>query len=278
MIQVDPTGGNDRDKVFEAFQGAAFAFAVTVFIATLSKEKGIKEGEMYVDAAKHAKVKLPVWSGLEDMTGVTGGKYPLAHFDGKAQVTAYAKISSVPLVNVEAAMYMENYATMDAPRKQPDGSFIFFGVALPYANQTLLDTRHDYGLFVRKAIELPGLEELYAHGDVISSEKMAQQWGEITGQEVKYVQIPKDTFLKGAKEAGVPEPVAKELLGMHLAVEEFGYFGKKIIGPSLTGLARAPHTWAEFIKATDWSKIINCIRTSSKAKNKLLYETGMKSV
>lgn len=50
----------------------------------MSKEKEIVEGKGIVDAAKKANVDLLVWSGLESVTKVSGGKYKhVEHFDGK---------------------------------------------------------------------------------------------------------------------------------------------------------------------------------------------------
>jgi hypothetical protein len=51
--------------------------------------------------------------------------------------------------------------------------------------------------------------------------------------------------------------IARSYLEMFLSVAEYGYYGKKDLGPSLEGLARAPRTWREFVKVTDWSKILN---------------------
>lgn len=47
----------------------------------LSQE--VSEGKMFVDAAKLAKIELLVWSGLENFSEVSSGKYTHAdHFDG----------------------------------------------------------------------------------------------------------------------------------------------------------------------------------------------------
>ncbi|KAG8859527.1 hypothetical protein FRB96_004411 [Tulasnella sp. 330] len=260
-----------KEHVHKVFEGATYAFVVTNFWEHHSMDREVAEGKMMIDAAKAANVRLLVWSGLENFSDISGGKYThVLHFDGKAKVTAYAKEVGIPFVNVECGQYFANFLTMASPKKQEDGSFILFSPAPPDAVTPLVDTAHDYGLFVQKAIEQsePGTE-IFAHGDVISGADLARQWGEVLGKKTSYVQVSEDQFKQGMAKAGVPEPVAIELLEMYLGIAELGYFGKKDLGPSLEGLERAPRTWVDFIKANDWSKVnsvsvINALSESPK--------------
>lgn len=114
------------------------------------------------------------------MTEVTAGKYTnVYHFDSKAAVTAYADEVGLPYINVLAGLYMWNFTTANAPKKQADGTFV---LALPFPEKTvapLLDTASDYGLFVRKAIEDDGgARDIFAHGEVISYTEVVKQWSE----------------------------------------------------------------------------------------------------
>lgn len=54
---------------------------------------------MLVDTAKEANVDLFVWSGIQNMSKVTGGKYThVTHFDGERKIIAdFALILSKPL-------------------------------------------------------------------------------------------------------------------------------------------------------------------------------------
>lgn len=50
----------------------------------MSAEKEVADGKAIVDAAKSAGVELLVWSGLEPVKKVSGGKYTeVLHFDTK---------------------------------------------------------------------------------------------------------------------------------------------------------------------------------------------------
>jgi len=164
---------------------------------------------MFVDAAKAANVDLLIWSGIQSMAKVTGGKYKnVVHFDGerffnhrhrfvifgpprmffayphfetrivKEEVIEYGKASGLTFVSVEPAVFMDNFTATEIPKKQADGSYIMYGVAAPEGVNALIDVKHDYGLFVRKAIEAPGDAEIYAYSELISWADMAKQFSE----------------------------------------------------------------------------------------------------
>ncbi|KAG8859526.1 hypothetical protein FRB96_004410 [Tulasnella sp. 330] len=243
MVAVEPTVEN-KDQVLKQFEGAQFVFELS-------------EGKMLVDAAKEAKVDLFVWSGIHNMAKASGGKYTnVRHFDIKEEITQYLKASGQRFVNVEPASFMENYVAHSAPRKQADGTFAMYGVVSPDSVVPLINTKHDYGLFVRKAIEIPGPNEIYAHAEVISMKNIAKGIVQGTGKNVTYVQIPQEAFIGAMTARGIPKDVAISYYEMYMSVAEYGYFGSEDLGPSLVGLARAPRTWAQFVEVSDWSKIL----------------------
>lgn len=214
-------------------------------ILTEAPLQEIAEGKLYVGAAKAANVKLLIWSGLEDMAALSDGKYTrVDHFDGKAQVTRYAKDIGVPFVNVTAGAYMQNYLGWTAPIKQPNGTYAIASPAPPSARVPLLDANLDYGLFVRKAIESPGEEVIYAHSEFLThaetAEKIAKRESDAvsvvlahgddadarplldTGKPVVYVQVSTEQYVEGVKAAGLSEYFALEFSDMWLAVAEYG--------------------------------------------------------
>ncbi|KAJ6524488.1 hypothetical protein B0H19DRAFT_1340408 [Mycena capillaripes] len=75
---------------------------------------------------------------------------------------------------------------------------------------------------------------------------------EVTRKKVVYQQINDEEFIEATK---YPPRVALDLLEMLKYYEEFGYFGGKDTKPSRQHLYRAPRTWADFVRATDWSSI-----------------------
>ncbi|KAJ7112053.1 NAD(P)-binding protein [Mycena crocata] len=153
LVAISLTIGNEAG-VRDAFAGADIVFAVTNFLEHADKQREIAEGKLMVDAAKSAGVKLFIWSALESFNILSGGRI------SRADVTAYAKSSGIPLSVVQAGYYASNvfesvpYAlTVDA-----DGSGYTF--RMPMAGTTrvpLIDVEEDYGLYVRAAIEDPNL-------------------------------------------------------------------------------------------------------------------------
>ncbi|KAM0755446.1 NmrA-domain-containing protein, partial [Meredithblackwellia eburnea MCA 4105] len=151
LVQADINSSEDLKK---AFAGATYVFAVTNFFETMDKDKEAEQGKRLVDAAKAAQVKLLVWSGLEDITKASHGKYPhVAFFDSKAIVTEYAKSVGIPLAVVTGGFFMSNLQTMMVPQKQEDGTFL---LTLPISKETpmaVINASKDFGAFVVSAIE-----------------------------------------------------------------------------------------------------------------------------
>src|ERR1700680_851628 len=73
---------------------AAFAGAYGVFLVTNFWERGtdeLKQATTAVRAAKDAGVKHFVWSTLPDVDAISGGKFHVPHFTGKAKIYRSAK-------------------------------------------------------------------------------------------------------------------------------------------------------------------------------------------
>ena len=173
----------------------------------MSFDKEIEDGKRIVDAAKAAGVSHLIWSGLEPVKELSGGKLKhVEHFDSKvrppssprsdlffwqltpsslfrsqAVVTAYALESGLPTTNVEAGCYMQNWLGALGPRRQADGSLVFAMPIAPSTKIALIDTNGDYGAYVREAIEgesfKPG-SEILAAAEEISLDDMVKQFSE----------------------------------------------------------------------------------------------------
>ncbi|KAG8859536.1 hypothetical protein FRB96_004420 [Tulasnella sp. 330] len=264
VVAVNFTVDN-KEATFKAFEGATYAFLVTNFWEHMQTDREVAEGKLLVDAAAHAKVKLLVWSGLESMAKASNGKYKnVVHFEGKASVTEYAKTVGIPAIaDVQAGMYMENYLGQGAlalVKKQGDGSYAISNPADPESTVPLINTTHDYGLFVRKVIEAPTHEpftSVYSYSEVLSQKEIARQLTEGTGKHVTYHQVSEEEYKQDWIAMGLPQATVQEIYESFASHAEVGYYGDKDIGPSLRGLARTPRTWAEFIKVTDWSQVLN---------------------
>jgi uncharacterized protein YbjT (DUF2867 family) len=111
---------------------AAFEEAHGVFLVTNFREKGtdeLKQATAAVRAAKDAGVKHFVWSTLPNVEAISGGKFDVPHFTGKAKIDRIVKEAGFPHHTfVIAPGYYQNFVGSLAPQKQADGSV---GWALP---------------------------------------------------------------------------------------------------------------------------------------------------
>ena len=111
---------------------AAFAGAYGVFLVTNFWEPGtdeLKQATAAVRAAKAAGVKHFVWSTLPDVEAISGGKFNVPHFTGKAKIDRIVKEAGFAHHTfVIAPFFYQNVVGVLAPQKQEDGTL---GWALP---------------------------------------------------------------------------------------------------------------------------------------------------
>jgi hypothetical protein len=111
---------------------AAFEGAHGVFLVTNFREKGadeLKQATAAVRAAKEAGVKHFIWSTLPNVEAISGGKFHVPHFTGKAKIDSIVKAAGFASHTfVIAPFYFQNLAGALGPQKLPDGSF---GWAIP---------------------------------------------------------------------------------------------------------------------------------------------------
>ena len=59
---------------------------------------------------KNGRVDLLIWSGLNFVTKMSGGRFTLVdHFNSKAAVTEHVRNSGLPFVHVQAGFYASNF-------------------------------------------------------------------------------------------------------------------------------------------------------------------------
>ena len=126
------------DEVFEADLNrpetleAAFEGVHGVFLVTNFWEEGTNElaqATAAIRTAKDAGVKHFVWSTLPDVEAISGGKFHVPHFTGKARIDRIVKEAGFAYHTfVIAPFFYQNLVGSLAPQKQADGSL---GWALP---------------------------------------------------------------------------------------------------------------------------------------------------
>jgi len=191
---------------------AAFEGAHGVFLVTNFREKGtdeLKQATAAVRAAKDAGVKHFVWSTLPNVEAISGGKFDVPHFTGKARIDRIVKEAGFPHHTfVIAPGYYQNFVGFLAPQKQADGSV---GWALPLdpAVRCLhMGDIRELGDIVAGAFAHPDEagngEYLPLVGDFMSFNEIIETLNQ-QGHNFSFKQVPADviaTFFPGAAEIG----------------------------------------------------------------------------
>src|SRR6266566_1427626 len=106
---------------------AAFAGAHGVFLVTNFREPGADERTQAlaaIHAAEDAGVQHFIWSTLPNVEAISGGKFDVPHFTGKAKIDSIVKAAGFASHTfVIAPFYFQNLAGAFGPQKLPDGSF-----------------------------------------------------------------------------------------------------------------------------------------------------------
>src|SRR5467141_107440 len=204
---------------------AAFAGAHGVFLVTNFQEAGsdeLKQATAVISAAKDAGVKHFIWSTLPNVEAISGGKFDVPHFTGKAKVDRVVKDGGFENYTfVIAPFYYQNLAGALGPQKQADGSM---GWALPL-DPTLrvihMGDINELGNIVAGTFAHPDEtghgQYLPLVGDFMSFNEIVETLNR-QGHNISYKQVPKEVF------AGF-FPGAKEIAEMFSYWEAHTYLG-----------------------------------------------------
>src|SRR5258706_3958362 len=179
-----------------AFAGAHGVFLVTNFLEAGTDE--LKQATAAIRAAKDAGVKHLIWSTLPDVEAISGGKFDVPHFTGKAKVDRVVKDGGFENYTfVIALFYYQTLAGVLAPHKQADGSM---GWALPL-DPTLrvihMGDINELGNIVVGAFAHPDEagngKYLPLVGDFMSFNEIVETLNR-QGHHISYNRVPKEVF------------------------------------------------------------------------------------
>src|SRR5436309_3308679 len=230
-----------------AFEGAHGVFLVTNFWAYGGADE-LKQATAAIRATMDAGVKHFIWSTLPDVEAISGGKFNVPHFTGKAKIDRV--VQEAGFANhtfVIAPFYYGNLTGMMAPQKHADGSL---GWALPLDPTVRVIHMGDItelGNIVAGAFAHPDEagngEYLPLVGDFLSFNEIVETLNR-QGHKFSFKQVPKEFF-------AALFPGAAELAEMFSYWEAHTYLGSdssdrialanKIAGSQPTQFA----TWAQ---------------------------------
>jgi uncharacterized protein YbjT (DUF2867 family) len=196
-----------------AFEGAHGAFVVTNFWEAGSDE--LNQGTAAVRAAKDAGVKHFVWSTLPDVEKISGGKFHVPHFTGKAKVDRIVtEARFAHHTFVIAPFFYQNLLGAVAPQKQADGSSGWTLPIDPTARCIHMGDITELGGIVAGAFAKPDEagngEYLPLVGDFMSFDEIVETLNR-EGHRFSFKHVPKEVFADFFPGAGE-------------VAEMFGYF------------------------------------------------------
>ncbi|XP_040297168.1 nmrA-like family domain-containing protein 1 [Bufo bufo] len=121
----------DDEKSLEVALGGAYgAFVVTNAFEGAKKDKEVLQGKLVADLCKRLNLELVIYSGLENVKKITGGKLEVPHFDSKGEVEEYFRQIDCPMTSVRLAFYYENLLHAFKPKRSQDGRVFLLGLPM----------------------------------------------------------------------------------------------------------------------------------------------------
>ena len=207
-----------------AFKDAYGAFLVTNFWDPGTAASETTQGTHAVKAAKAAGVQHLIWSTLPNCKEISGGKYEVLHFTGKALVDIEVKAANFPYYTfVEAPMYFQNFLGMMAPQSLPDGRQGWTIAMSPTAKVLHVGDPTELGKLVAGAFEKP---DAFGQGQYLAQASELTSWQEMVdilnsqGHNLALNQVPNEVY------DALPFPGAQEFREMMNYFEEYTYFGQ----------------------------------------------------
>ncbi|GKT95265.1 NAD-binding protein (NmrA family transcriptional regulator) [Colletotrichum tofieldiae] len=260
IVTVDLSSEN-ATGIQKAFQDATYVFIMTNYWEHLNKDREIAEGKTLVEAAQKVGMKLLLISSEPSATKVSDGKLTkVYHFDSKAEISDHARALGVPFVDIHAAGYMNNFTTFSRPRPAGDGSYVIDGTWPEDLIMPLIDTYHDYGLFVQLAIESDEFNKgdgkiIWACGDHVTVPDQVKIISRVTGKKIAYNKVTDEQSRAGMAQAGLPPFVVDDMIEMFKlhGIWDSAYADRSRIDTAK--LARRPRTFQEYVENEDWSTV-----------------------
>jgi hypothetical protein len=187
---------NRPETLASAFAGAHGVFLVTNFGEAGTDE--VEQATVAVRAARDAGVKHVVWSTLPDVEAISGGKFHVPHFTGKAKVDRIVKEAGFASHTfVIAPFYYQNLIGVLAPQKQSDGSASWALPLDPDVRCIHMGNITELGDIVAGAFAHPNQvghgEYLPLVGDFMSFNEIIDPLNR-QGHNLSFKQVPKEFF------------------------------------------------------------------------------------
>ncbi len=253
-IATVPAGLGHHKEVVAAFNGADGVFLMTPPVSP-GDDVELVLGKQLADAAVEAGADHIVFSALENVEKLTGGKKHAPHFTNKALVADYIRGLPVSHSFVMLAFFYTNFLEYYVPRVE--GGKLLMPIYLPEDFQApFVDPVTATGPAVLEIFSNPGLyngRTLPLIGDIISPREMVETFQRVTGIEAEYRNAySREGLLHYYPDFANNELLVRQLTGMVEYSVEYGYFASDRDLEWSRRMNPASLNWERFLVATQW--------------------------
>ncbi|EFR41896.1 NmrA family protein [Selenomonas sp. oral taxon 137 str. F0430] len=245
-----------KDAFEDAFRGSYGVFLMTPNLPPPATHETAL-GKELADAAAAAGVRHIVYSSLENVDQITGGRLSAPHFTDKACVEAYIRTLPVQSSFIYLAFFYTNFMEFYTPYRKDGADTLVFPIYLPEDFKApFVDPTSATGPAVLEILSHP---EQYAGaslpviGDVLSPREVVDAFVEVTGKQAIYSSAyTRDELLSHFPDFAANKPLVEELCGMTRYAVEYGYYQKT---RDLSWYRKInPHAlrWKDFLRTTGW--------------------------
>ena len=253
VVAVPLEVGRTRELV-QAFRGSHGAFLMTPPIAPPARHEA-DLGTQQSDAAVEAGVQHIIFSALENVDEITGGKKFAPHFTDKARVVEHILGLPVQSSFVYLGFFYTNLVELYTPRM--DGDTLVFPIYLPGDFRApFVDPLTATGPAVLEMFANPteyAGKSMPVLGDIISPNEMVETFQRVTGKQAAYRSAyTREELLRYFPAFGANELLVRELVGMVEYAVEYGYFQPHRDLEWSRKIDPASVTWERFLRNTNW--------------------------
>ena len=243
-----------KKEFTEAFRGADSIFLMTPNIAPPATYE-FELGKELADAAAEAGVQQIIFSSLENVDKLTGGKLFAPHFTDKARVEAYIRTLPVRSSFIYMAFFFTNL--MEFYNPQLKGDTLVFPIYLPKNFAApFVDPLTATGPAVLEILSNPDKysgKSLPVIGDIITPQQMVDTFTKVTGIKAEYSSAYKrQEMLRYFPEFASNDVLLNEILGMAEFAVEYGYFSNERDLQWSRQTNPGTLNWEAFLRTTNW--------------------------
>lgn len=253
-IVAAPLAPGHDDEWRAAFSGASGAFLMT----PPTSPNGSQEYELgcrLADAAVQSGVAHIVFSALENVDEISGGRHFAPHFTDKARIAEHIRTLPIMHTFVMLSLFYTNLLEYYAPQPEEDG--IALPIYLPEDFRApFVDPLTATGPAVLEILSRPELyqgESLPLVGEIISPHEMVETFRRVTGLRARYRNaFTREGLARCFPELAADELQLQEILGMVGYTVNYGYFRPERDLEWSRRISPETLTWEQFLLATGW--------------------------